>query len=110
VSVYRWDLPEDVRPLRDAIQALSMGAVDVVLFTSGVQAAHLFLVATELGLADAVRDELHRAVVASIGPTTSEELRRQGAPPDLEASRPRSGVLVREAAESAREILRRKSQ
>lgn len=108
VSVYRWDLPQDLGPLRAAIQALSLGEVDVVLFTSGVQAAHLFLVAGELGLADLVREGLRRAVVASIGPTTSEELRRHGVPPDLEASRPRSGVLVREAADRAAEIVRHK--
>jgi uroporphyrinogen-III synthase len=40
-------------------------------------------------------------VVASIGPTTSDELRRRGVPPDLEASRPKMGVLVTEAAAQA---------
>jgi uroporphyrinogen-III synthase len=40
-------------------------------------------------------------VVASIGPTTSEELREQGIRIDLEPSHPKMGFLVREAAERA---------
>jgi hypothetical protein len=44
-------------------------------------------------------------MIASIGPTTSGELRRYGLDPDLEASHPKLGFLVREAAEQASRIL-----
>ena len=44
---------------------------------------------------------LKRSVIASIGPTTSEELRRRGLERDMEASHPKIGFLVREAAERA---------
>jgi uroporphyrinogen-III synthase len=44
-------------------------------------------------------------VVASIGPTTSEELRQQGLTVDLEASHPKMGQLVRDAAERAPALL-----
>ena len=109
VPIYRWELPEDIEPLQDAVRALSSDAgVDVVLFTSGVQAAHLFRVAADMRMQDVMRDGLRRAVVGSIGPTTSEELRRHGVPPDLEASRPRSGMLVREVAGAAQAILHHK--
>ena len=42
-----------------------------------------------------------RTMVASIGPTTSEELREQGIRIDMEPSHPKMGFLVREAAEHA---------
>ena len=47
-------------------------------------------------------------VVTSIGPTTSEELRRQRLDIDLEASHPKMGFLVREAAERSPDLLRAK--
>ena len=53
---------------------------------------------------------LERAMVASIGPTTSEELSRQRIRVDLEPSHPKMGFLVREAAERAAEFIRRKPE
>jgi uroporphyrinogen-III synthase len=105
VPIYRWELPEDLSPLHDAIGALSRGDVDVVLFTSGVQMTHLWRVAETLGVQDAVQRGLQRAVVASIGPTTSEGLTRHGLTPDVQASHPKIGLLVREAADRAAAIL-----
>ena len=49
---------------------------------------------------------LKRLVVASIGPTTSEELRQEGIQIDLEASHPKMGFLVREAAERSADLIR----
>jgi len=51
---------------------------------------------------------LRRVVIASIGPTTSEELRQRGLQVDLESSHPKMGFLAREAAERARDLLRTK--
>jgi uroporphyrinogen-III synthase len=108
VPVYQWALPEDVEPLRKAARALADGAIDVALFTSATQAVHLMKIGAELQLADRVRDGFRRVVVASIGPTTSAELRQQGIDVDLEASHPKMGFLVREAAEKANDLLREK--
>jgi uroporphyrinogen-III synthase len=108
VSVYRWALPEDLEPLKNAVAAITRGEVDVVLFTTGVQVVHLWQIGREMGLEAELRRELARAVVASIGPTTSEELRRRGLPPDVEASHPKMGFLVREAAEQSERLLRAK--
>ncbi len=69
---------------------------------------HLLQVADDLGQGGAVRDALRRTVVASIGPTTSQELRQQGIPPDMEPSHPKMGFLVREAAERAAALRRAK--
>jgi uroporphyrinogen-III synthase len=110
VPVYQWALPHDVAPLRAAITAIAEGSVDVALFTTAVQAVHLFQVAAEMRLEEAVRNGLRRAVVASIGPTTSEELQRRGIRADLEPSHPKMGFLVKEASEQAAELLRRKRQ
>jgi uroporphyrinogen-III synthase len=108
VPVYQWQLPEDLAPLRDGIARLISGDVDVALFTTGTQMVHLMKVAETLQLQDAVRSGLQRMVVCSIGPTTSEELRRQSIDVDLEASHPKMGFLAREAAEQAGARLRRK--
>jgi uroporphyrinogen-III synthase len=109
VPVYQWALPEDLEPLRQAVRAIASGELDVALFTSATQAVHLMKVADTMALRDEVRAQLARMAVASIGPTTSEELRQQGIPVDLEPSHPKMGFLVREAAERAGEIRRRKN-
>ncbi len=108
VPVYRWALPEDIAPLQAATAAITRGELDVVLFTTSAQIAHLDQIADAQGIRDAVRRGLRRMVVASIGPTTSEELRHEGIEIDLEASHPKMGFLVREAAEKSPDILRTK--
>jgi uroporphyrinogen-III synthase len=110
VPVYQWALPHDLAPLRAAITAISEGVFEVALFTTAVQAVHLFQVAAEMKLEESVREGLRRAMVASIGPTTSEELQRRGIQADLEPSHPKMGYLVKEASEQAAELLRRKRQ
>ncbi len=110
VPVYQWALPEDLAPLHAVIRTLAAGEIDVVLFTTSVQVAHLFQVAAEMNLEESMRQGLSRAIVASIGPTTSEELQRRGIRADLEPSHPKMGFLVKEAAERSAELLRRKRQ
>ena len=108
LPVYRWSLPEDTAPLRQAAKCLANGDMDVVLFTSAVQVAHLFQVAAEMRIEESLRNGIERTVIVSIGPTTSERLRSMGLHADLEASRPKMGFLVREAAERSAEILHEK--
>jgi uroporphyrinogen-III synthase len=99
VPVYQWTLPEDLEPLRAAVRAVAGGEIDVALFTTATQVVHLLKVAGMMAMEDAVRDGLRRVVVASIGPTTSEELRQQGIAVHMEPTHPKMGFLVREAAE-----------
>jgi uroporphyrinogen-III synthase len=108
VPVYHWALPDDQAPLRAAIQSLADAKMDVVLFTTSVQAVHLFQVAEAMNLEKEMRTGLERAMVASIGPTTSEELARLRIRVDLEPSHPKMGFLVKETAERAAEFVRRK--
>jgi uroporphyrinogen-III synthase len=108
VPVYQWMLPEDVEPLRRAANALARGEVDVMLLTSAVQLAHLWQIVEEQKLEPDVRRSLARTVIASIGPTTSEELTRHGLTADLQASHPKMGILVTEAAAQTHVVLERK--
>lgn len=108
VPVYRWSLPENVAPLQDAAKSLASGERDVVLFTSAIQAKHLFQVAADMGIEGSLRSSLEHMVIGSIGPTTSEFLVSIGLQADLEASHPRMGLLVKEAAERSADILREK--
>jgi uroporphyrinogen-III synthase len=108
VPVYQWDLPEDTGPLREAARKLAERQFDVVMFTTSVQVSHLLRIAAEEGLEEQVRAALHRMVVASVGPSTSETLREHDLPVDLEPSHPKMGFLVNETAQRAREILQSK--
>jgi uroporphyrinogen-III synthase len=108
VPVYQWALPEDQAPLRNAVRALADGNIEAVLLTTSVQVTHLFQIAAEMQLEEALRRGLRRAIVASIGPTTSEELSRRGIRADVQPSHPKMGFLVKEAAERAEELLRQK--
>ena len=108
VPVYRWALPENVEPLRSAVNQIARGELDVALFTTSVQVVHLMQVAETMGQANAVRDALRRMVVASVGPTSTEELRNHGIAADVEASHPKMGFLVREAAERSPGLLQLK--
>jgi uroporphyrinogen-III synthase len=108
VPVYQWALPEDLRPLREAVHSVANGSVDVVLFMTAVQVIHLFQVAEEMGLRNELSAGLRSRVVVSIGPTTSEELAHYGITPDFEPSRPKMGFIVNEAAQYAGKILEQK--
>ena len=105
VRVYEWDLPEDTAPLREAVHRLAAGQIDVALFTTRMQVVHLFRVAAEEQLEEPVRAALRKAMIASIGPTTSEELASYGIAHDMEPTHPKMGLLVNEAAQKAHEIL-----
>jgi uroporphyrinogen decarboxylase len=107
-KVYRWDLPEDVTPLRANVERLATGEIDVALFTSAQQVVHVLRVAREMELETPVREGFARAVVASVGPTTSEMLIANSLPVDFEPSHPKLGHLVTETAAQAGELLKRK--
>ena len=108
VPVYRWELPVDTRPLEETVRALIAGECDVALFTSAQQVLNLLATAERLGVADELSSVWQRIAVASVGPTTSEMLRDQGLPVDIEPEHPKMGPLVLAAARHAREVLARK--
>jgi uroporphyrinogen-III synthase len=107
VPVYQWDLPEDTAPLRAAVEEVIARRIDVALFTTSVQIHHLFQIADQDGKKGELKEGMGHTVKASIGPTTSETLRGYGLLADLEASHPKMGFLVKEAAERAEELRQR---
>ncbi|WP_406696998.1 uroporphyrinogen-III synthase [Singulisphaera sp. Ch08] len=95
VPVYRWALPENIEPLRQAIEEIATGQIGAVLFTSAQQAVHMLEVATTMGRETELRAALRdQTVVGSIGPTTTETLRELGLSIDLEPEHPKMGPLV----------------
>jgi uroporphyrinogen-III synthase len=108
VPVYEWALPEDTGPLREAVQAIVAGNVDVAMFTTSVQVVHLLKIAGEMNLQAPLLQAFTRILVGSIGPVTSEELRAHGIAPDFEPSHPKMGFLVNELAQRSSDLLQRK--
>lgn len=95
LCLYEWLLPEDVAPLHVLVDRILAGDVEVVAFTSQVQARHLFAVAAQRGQADALAQALRqRAVVAAVGPTCAAALEALGIRPDVVPSHPKMGHLV----------------
>ncbi|MBV8772981.1 MAG: uroporphyrinogen decarboxylase [Deltaproteobacteria bacterium] len=110
VPVYRWTLPEDRAPLREAAGAIAKGEADVVLFTSSAQVTNVIQVADADGVGLEMRHRLRDIVVGSIGPVCSQELRAHGIEPDFEPAHPKLGHLVKEAAARSAAILRQKGR
>ena len=110
VAVYAWDLPDDLQPLREALRTIIDGQADVVAFTSSPQVTHVMKLAETDGRIAELREALARVVVASVGPMCSETLRQQGVPPDFEPGAPHMGVLFRELAEQAHDLLSAKQR
>jgi len=105
VPIYRWALPEDLGPLRQALNAIIAGKVSVLLITNAAQVDHVMQVLERDGKVETFRAALKKMVVASIGPTASERLRQHEWPIDLEPSHPKMGILVKETSEKSHSLL-----
>ncbi len=95
VQPYAWALPEDLAPLRALVAGLARGEVDAVLFTTQVQARHLFSVAEQMGVQHELATALRtRVTVGAIGPTTATALADLGVPPHVVPAQSSMGALV----------------
>jgi uroporphyrinogen-III synthase len=95
LCLYEWLLPEDIGSLQRLIQHIIDERVDAVVFTSQIQARHLFLVATSLDLAGELLHALnHRTIVAAVGPTCTAALQNLGVQPHVVPAHPKLGHLV----------------
>lgn len=95
VPVYRWGLPDDTRPLEEAIQKTIRDEFDLVMFTSAQQLAHVLQIAEKLGMKEEWLEHANRCTIASIGPTTTEALKQARLNVALEASPSKMGHLVK---------------
>jgi len=111
VPVYKWELPEDLTPLQDAIRKTIAGEFDILLWTSAQQINHVLDVADQMGLRDIwLTEARRRCVIGSIGPTASERLRGLGLPADLEPSHPKMAHLIRETLSFAQDNRQKNSR
>ena len=99
VPVYRWVLPEDVRPLQHVVDLVVAGEVDCVVFTSAPAVSSMLLVARQQGHEEALVEALRGPVlVAAVGPVTAAPLERLGIP-SVQPERARLAALVRTVVE-----------
>lgn len=109
MTIYRWTLPDDVAPLREAVRRLAAREVDVVIFTSSIQLDHLLEIARERDLEEQVYSALRNdAVIASVGPVMTEWLESHGIPVDIIPKHPKMASLVKTAADESAALLQRK--
>ena len=109
ISIYRWALPDDLGPLREAIRRIAERECDVVLFTTSIQLTHLLEVAARMGREAEVRRALAEDMaIGSVGPVMDAALADCGLSPDIVPAHPKMPVLVRTAAEMAAGVLARK--
>ena len=95
VPVYRWEAPDDVRPIDHLIGVIASGGMDAVTFTSAPAVSSFLDRAKSLGLVEGVLTALRGSVaVYCVGPVTSAPLGRRGAAPRSPA-RYRLGALAR---------------
>jgi uroporphyrinogen decarboxylase len=106
LKVYRWDLPLDLGPLEFNVRALAAGDIDVAMFTSSHQVVNMLRMAEDLQLTAQLRQGISRAIIASIGPTTTETLHELDFRVDVEPQHSKMGQLVAAAAEKAGELAR----
>lgn len=95
VPVYRWEAPQDNRPLDQLIAMIITAEVDAVSFTSAPAVASMLQRAKALGCMDDLVAALRGSVAAvGVGPVTAAPLKRLGVPV-VYPERYRLGALAR---------------
>ncbi len=111
ISIYRWALPDDLGPLREAVRRIAELECDVVLFTTSIQLTHLLEVAAGMGRSAEVRRALaENLAIGSVGPVMDATLADYGFAADIVPAHPKMPMLVRAAAEMAASVLQSKRQ
>ena len=109
VPVYRWALPEDTGPIEAAIGEVLKGTMDAMMITNAAQIDHVMQLAERSHTVESFREACKKMVVASIGPTATEELKHHDIQVDFEPSHPKMGVLVKEFSEQVHALRQGKS-
>jgi uroporphyrinogen-III synthase len=106
VAIYRWDLPEDLAPLEQAVRRIRDRWCHAVIFLSSVQFTNLLRVAERERMRDAMLLALQQDIVTvSIGPVMSDTLIREGLRPDFEPNHPKLAACIRQFAEQASDLI-----
>ena len=110
LSVYRWSLPDDLKPAREVIEQIIQQKVDFVLFTSAIQVDHMLQIAQQMKKELPLRKGLYHSVIASIGPVTSERLAEKQIFPDIESFPNKMEDLVEIVSQKGPKILDEKQK
>jgi uroporphyrinogen-III synthase len=106
IPVYRWMPPADIAPLDRLTDAVLVGAVDALTFTSAPAAASMLARAAERGLFDKLVAALRGAVlVVCVGPVTAAPLEARDVR-TVQPKRSRLGAMVRELEAEAPHMAR----
>jgi uroporphyrinogen-III synthase len=99
VPVYRWELPDDLRPALHVVEAIVAGEVDAVTFTSSPAVCHLVSIAADAGLGPAMLESLAgRVVPTCVGPVCAETAADLGIGGAVVPRRARLGAMVQALA------------
>lgn len=101
IPVYRWALPQNRKPLEEAVRKIIAGETQAVVLTSAIQIKHALKVAAELGAEKEFRSALKKVLLVSVGPTTTEALNREGLSAGFEPTHPKMGTMAKELSEQA---------
>ncbi|HEY3942057.1 MAG TPA: uroporphyrinogen-III synthase [Acidimicrobiales bacterium] len=100
VPVYRWTLPEDVRPAQRLIEQCCTHRLDAVTFTAGPAAQNLFRLAATIGRREELLAALNGPVlVACVGPVCAGIAMDEGISEPVIPEHWRLGSLVRLVAD-----------
>lgn len=100
VPVYRWQLPEDVRPAQRLAEAAVEERLHAVTFTSGPAVRNLLAIAAAEDLEDALLAAFAGPVTAvCVGPVCEATARRHGIGRTVTPARSRLGPMIRALGE-----------
>lgn len=100
VPVYRWQLPEEVRPAERLVEATIEGRVHAVTFTSGPAVRNLLAIAREKALDGDLLAALAGPVTAvTVGPVSAATARHHGITRTMTPPRARLGPMIRTMCE-----------
>jgi uroporphyrinogen-III synthase len=95
LTLYEWDLPEDVAPLARLIEDLESGAFAAAAFTTQIQARNLLVVAGQIGRKEGLLAALRsRVLIAAVGPTCARVLAELGVPPQVVPETPKMAAML----------------
>ncbi|MEG8945766.1 uroporphyrinogen-III synthase [Rosettibacter firmus] len=94
VSVYKWDLPEDLEPIINFFHLLNENKIDIVVFTSAAQVINLIKIADKLNKLEDLRRNLNNTNIVSIGPYCSSVLKQFNINVTKEANPPKMNFII----------------
>jgi uroporphyrinogen-III synthase len=106
VAIYRWDLPENLVPLEQAVRRICDRWCHAAVFLSSVQFTNLLRIAERATMREPALLALQQdIVIVSIGPVMSDTLIREGVRPDFVPKHPKLGPCIRQFAEQASQLV-----